>query len=163
MCSVRFSRKPNIHDKREKKQNFMTKPSQYPETITRPMRHIHHSTIVWLDRVVDGVFQIGLQFTNPPQRVCRALVSSSNGIPGTGINKGTHTYVKILCKTLKHPMQDRQKTIIIRQHRRLNPALSLLMKHLFLCQRQKAPNFSAFHWSTHASLVSIGQHFIARG
>ena len=29
----------------------MTKPLQYPENITRPMRHIHHSTIVWLDRV----------------------------------------------------------------------------------------------------------------
>ena len=30
----------------------MTKPSQYPENITRPMRHIHHSTIVWLDSVI---------------------------------------------------------------------------------------------------------------
>ena len=29
----------------------MTKPSQYPEKCTRPMRHIHHSTIVWLDPV----------------------------------------------------------------------------------------------------------------
>ena len=28
MCSLRISRKPNIHDKREKNQNFMTKPSQ---------------------------------------------------------------------------------------------------------------------------------------
>ena len=27
-------------------------------------------------------------------------------------------------------------------------------------QRQKAPNFSAFHWSLHGSLVSIGQHFV---
>ena len=27
-------------------------------------------------------------------------------------------------------------------------------------QHQKAPNFSAFHWSPHASLVSIGQHFV---
>ena len=27
-------------------------------------------------------------------------------------------------------------------------------------QRQKAPNFSAFHWSPHGSLVSVGQHFI---
>ena len=35
-----------------------------------------------------------------------------------------------------------------------NPALSLLMKH------KKTPNFSAFHWSPHGSLVSIGQHFI---
>ena len=41
----------NIHDKREKKQNFMAKPSQYPEKYTRPMRHIHHSTIVWLHSV----------------------------------------------------------------------------------------------------------------
>ena len=41
MCSVRFSQKPDIHDKREKKQNFMTKPSQYPEKYTLPMRHIH--------------------------------------------------------------------------------------------------------------------------
>ena len=24
---------------------------------------------------------------------------------------------------------------------------------------QKAPNFVAFHWSPHCSLVSIGQHF----
>ena len=34
------------------------------------------------------------------------------------------------------------------------------MKHLVIGQRQKAPNFSAFHWSPHASLVSIGQHFV---
>ena len=40
-----------------------------------------------------------------------------------------------------------------------NPALSLLMKHLVIGQRQKARNFSAFHWSPHGSLVSIGQHF----
>ena len=42
----------------------------------------------------------------------------------------------------------------------INPALSLLMKHLVIGQRQKAPNFSAFHWSPHCSLVSIGQHFV---
>ena len=41
-----------------------------------------------------------------------------------------------------------------------NPALSLSMKHLVIGQRQLAPNFSAFHWSPHGSLVSIGQHFI---
>ena len=41
-----------------------------------------------------------------------------------------------------------------------NPALSLFMKHLVIGQRQKAPNFSAFHWSPHGSLVSIGQHFV---
>ena len=57
MCSVRFSRKPNIHVKREKKQNFMTKPSQYPEKYTRPMRHIHHFTMVWLDPVIDAKSQ----------------------------------------------------------------------------------------------------------
>ena len=42
----------------------------------------------------------------------------------------------------------------------INPAPSLLMKHLVIGQRQKAPNFSAFHWSPHGSLVSIGQHFV---
>ena len=41
-----------------------------------------------------------------------------------------------------------------------NPALSLLMKHLVIGQCQTAPNFSAFHWSPHGSLVSIGQHFM---
>ena len=35
----------------------------------------------------------------------------------------------------------------------IKPAQSLLMKHL-------APDFSAFHWSPHGSLVSIGQHFV---
>ena len=35
----------------------------------------------------------------------------------------------------------------------INPALSLLMKHLVICQRQKAPNFSAFHWSPNGSLL----------
>ena len=40
-------------------------------------------------------------------------------------------------------------------------ALSLLiMNHLVIGQRQKAPNFLAFHWSPHGSLISIGQHFI---
>ena len=42
----------------------------------------------------------------------------------------------------------------------INPALSLLMKHLVIGQHQKAPNFLAFLWSPHSSLVSIGQHFI---
>ena len=42
----------------------------------------------------------------------------------------------------------------------INPALSLLMKHLVIGQCQKAPNFSAFHWSPHGSEVSIGQHFV---
>ena len=42
----------------------------------------------------------------------------------------------------------------------INPALSLLMKHLVIGQRQKAPNFSAFHWSLYGSLVSISQHFV---
>ena len=42
----------------------------------------------------------------------------------------------------------------------INQALSLLMKHLVIGQRQKVPNFSAFHWSPHGSLVSIGQHFV---
>ena len=44
-----------------------------------------------------------------------------------------------------------------------NPALSLLMKHLVIGQSLKTPNFSAFHWSPRGSLVSIGQHFVARG
>ena len=42
----------------------------------------------------------------------------------------------------------------------INPALSLLTKHLAIGQLQKANNFSAFHWSQHGSLVSIGQHFV---
>ena len=33
------------------------------------------------------------------------------------------------------------------------------MKHLVIGHRQKAPNFSAFHWSPHGSLASVGQHF----
>ena len=39
-------------------------------------------------------------------------------------------------------------------------ALSILMKHLVIGHRQKAPNFSAFHWSPHDRMVSIGQHFV---
>ena len=42
----------------------------------------------------------------------------------------------------------------------INPALSLFMKHLVIGQRKKTPNFLAFHWSPHISLVSIGQHFV---
>ena len=42
-------------------------------------------------------------------------------------------------------------------------ALSLLMKHLVIGQRLKTPNFSAFHWSPHCSLVSIGQNFVTTG
>ena len=34
------------------------------------------------------------------------------------------------------------------------------MKHLVIGQRQKAPNYSAFLWSLHGSLVSIGLHFV---
>ena len=42
----------------------------------------------------------------------------------------------------------------------INPALSLLMKYLVIGQCKKFPNFSAFHWSPHGSLVSIGQHIV---
>ena len=42
----------------------------------------------------------------------------------------------------------------------ISPALLLLMKRIVIGQHQKAPNFSAFHWSPHDSLVSIGQLFI---
>ena len=42
----------------------------------------------------------------------------------------------------------------------INPALSLLMKHPVTGQRQKGHNFSAFHWSPHGNLVSIGQHLV---
>ena len=42
----------------------------------------------------------------------------------------------------------------------INPALSFLMKHLVIGQRQKAPNFSAFHWSPHSCVITIGQHFV---
>ena len=42
----------------------------------------------------------------------------------------------------------------------INLALSLLKKHLVIGQRQKSPNLSAFHWSPHGSLVSIGQHYV---
>ena len=43
----------------------------------------------------------------------------------------------------------------------ISPAQSLLIKHLVIAQRQKAPNFWTFHWSPRASLVSIGQHFVS--
>ena len=42
----------------------------------------------------------------------------------------------------------------------IRPALLIFMKDLVIGQRQKAPNFPAFHWSPHGSLVSIGQHFL---
>ena len=34
------------------------------------------------------------------------------------------------------------------------------MRHLVIGQRQKAPNFSAFHWSPHGCLITTGQHFV---
>ena len=42
----------------------------------------------------------------------------------------------------------------------ISPALLLLKKHLVISQHLKAPNFLAFHWSLHGSLVSIGLHFV---
>ena len=34
------------------------------------------------------------------------------------------------------------------------------MRHLVIGLRQKARNFSAFHWSPHGCLITIGQHFV---
>ena len=34
------------------------------------------------------------------------------------------------------------------------------MRHLVIGQRQKAPNFSAFHWLPYGCLITIGQHFV---
>ena len=42
----------------------------------------------------------------------------------------------------------------------INQALSLLKKHLVIGQRQKAHNFSAFHWSPLSCLDSTAQHFV---
>ena len=42
----------------------------------------------------------------------------------------------------------------------ISPAPSLLMKHLVIGQRQKAPDFSAFHWLPYGSLIFIGQHLV---
>ena len=55
------------------------------------------------------------------------------------------------CSTLRQKFMERSI---------INPALSLLMKHLVIGQHKKTPNFSAFHGSPHGSLVSIGQHFV---
>ena len=44
----------------------------------------------------------------------------------------------------------------------IKQAQSFLMKHLVIGQCQKAPDFSAFHWSPRSNLVSIGQHFAFR-
>ena len=41
----------------------------------------------------------------------------------------------------------------------INPAVLLLMKHLVIGQRQKAPNFLGFSLVTSRSLASIGRHF----
>ena len=41
-----------------------------------------------------------------------------------------------------------------------NQSSSIAFDEIFIGQRQKAANFSAFHWAPHGSLVSIGQHFI---
>ena len=43
----------------------------------------------------------------------------------------------------------------------ISPALIHLVRLLVIGQRQKAPNFSALHWSSHGSLVSIGLYFIS--
>ena len=42
----------------------------------------------------------------------------------------------------------------------IKPAQSLLMKHLVIGHRQKAPYLSAFHWSPRGCLITIGQHFV---
>ena len=34
------------------------------------------------------------------------------------------------------------------------------MRHLVIGQRKKAPNFSAFHWSLHGCLITIGQRIV---
>ena len=34
------------------------------------------------------------------------------------------------------------------------------MRHLVIGHRQKAPRFSAFHWSPYGCLITIGQHFV---
>ena len=39
-------------------------------------------------------------------------------------------------------------------------SFTISMKYSVIGQRQKDPNFSAFHWSSHDNLVSIGQHFV---
>ena len=44
----------------------------------------------------------------------------------------------------------------------INPALLLLMKYLVIGQRQKAPNFSVFHWSPLGGLISRVVHLPKR-
>ena len=40
-------------------------------------------------------------------------------------------------------------------------ALSILNETSSYWSAPKAPNFSAFHWSPHGRVVSIGQHFVS--
>ena len=42
----------------------------------------------------------------------------------------------------------------------IKPDQSLLMKHLVIGQRLKAPDFSAFHWSPRGNMICIDQHFV---
>ena len=67
-----------------------------------------------------------------------------------------HCYDIIDC-TIRQCLPLRRKIL---EYSIINPALSLLMKHLVIGQRQKAHNFSTFQWSSHGSLVSTGQHFV---
>ena len=39
-------------------------------------------------------------------------------------------------------------------------ALPIALRGPAIGQRQKAPNFSAFHWSPHGCLITNGQHFV---
>ena len=63
-----------------------------------------------------------------------------------------------LCNcTARHCSPSRQKFM---ECSIISPALSLMTKHLVVGQCQKAPHYSAFHWSPHGSVVSHGQHFV---
>ena len=68
-----------------------------------------------------------------------------------------------ICKEIARPVNVRLKAKIYGVLYNPVSSIDFLMKHLVIGQRQKAPNFSAFHWSPHGRVVSIGQHFITRG
>ena len=71
MCSGAFHENQIYMIKGRKKQNFITKPSQFPEKYTIPMQHIHHSTTVWLDPVYNGDFKYLKEFCRVVWIYCR--------------------------------------------------------------------------------------------
>ena len=105
-----------------------------------------------LDEIWDLIDAVSEDFTTHSYSVCTFMHSDQNLRSNNSSMVPINFYIGNCTARQCSPMRRKSMECSL-----FNP---VLRKHLVIGQRQKASNFSAFHWSTRRSLDSTGQHIV---